>query len=118
MKQDDGNHAATPGPWIDGAPNLMDGPVTKSGSHVIYSGTREIARVYGDKGLPVKANAKLIAAAPELLEALEFLFKAMDDGWLVRDISHDAEPDWAIKAMSFVQGLKRGHTAIAKAKEG
>lgn len=56
---------ATPGPWLDGKPNFTDGPSTESGSHVIYSGSQEIARVYGDKGLPVKANARLIAAAPE-----------------------------------------------------
>ena len=70
MTDDNGNHAATPGPWLDGKPNLTEGPSTESGSHVIYSDNREIARVYGDKDLPVKANARLIAAAPELLEAL------------------------------------------------
>ena len=80
MKQDNGNHAATPGPWLDGKPNLTEGPSTESGSHVIYSDNREIARVYGDKDLPVKANARLIAAAPELLEALEQLAVLGEEG--------------------------------------
>ena len=40
-----------------------------------------IATVYGDqKTGELKANARLIAAAPELLEALEALLTAMGDG--------------------------------------
>ena len=65
------NHS--PIPWHDAAPNSMDGPATTSTSHIIYADSVEIARVYGDKGLPVKENACLIESAPIMREALEKL---------------------------------------------
>ena len=65
------NHS--PMPWRDAAPNSMDGPATTSASHIIYANGVEIARVYGDKGLPVKENACLIESAPIMREALEKL---------------------------------------------
>lgn len=67
----------TPGPWKVEGPNL-----NRKDSFVfsIYSGTevkpKWIADIsfYSDHGTPQeKANAKLIAAAPELLEALQSL---------------------------------------------
>ena len=39
------------------------------------------------------ANARLIAAAPELLEACKWFMAQLDAGHLVRDTSRDGEPD-------------------------
>ena len=40
-------------------------------------------------------------------EALKDLFKMMDEGLLVRDISQDHSPDWATRSMSFVMRIKK-----------
>ncbi len=63
--------AHTPGPWrISRGDVIAD---TKDGT-----ATRNVARV--DTGFPENdANARLIAAAPEMLAALNFLLNAPDD---------------------------------------
>jgi len=66
--------------------------------------------VYGE------ANAHLIAAAPELLEALKLLFSYVESGELVRDISRDGHVDWSLRMMHFVTDLNRVQSAIAKAE--
>lgn len=63
-----------------------------------------------------KANANLIAAAPELLEACKWFVGALETGLLVRDITKDGQPDWSIKMLSFVKELQNAQTAIAKAE--
>ena len=65
-----------------------------------------------------QSNANLIAAAPDLLEALKDIFALMDEGILVRDISNDHKPDWSIKALKLTQILKTAYDAIAKAQGG
>ena len=59
----------------------------------------------------VLANGSLLTAAPNLLKALKGVMDLIDTGYLVRDISHDAEPGFAILQ------LKDAVTAIAKAEE-
>jgi hypothetical protein len=51
----------TPGPWI-----------TEDFAGV-WAGNLELAKIRGEQGLPREANARLIAAAPEMLEALTIL---------------------------------------------
>lgn len=69
-----------------------------------------------DKGSEVAANARLIAAAPELLEALKSLWARIENGDLVRDISKDEDSDFAIKMMFFVNDLNKAKAAILKAE--
>lgn len=66
------NTKHTPGPWMVGHFNDVR----------TRDGYRSLANVSSYFELPAEANARLIAAAPELLEALE-AFKAIDafDGW-------------------------------------
>lgn len=63
-----------------------------------------------------KANARLIAAAPELLEACKALFGLVESGHLVRDVSGDVNPGWVIKELGLVRALSQAKEAIAKAE--
>jgi hypothetical protein len=62
------------------------------------------------------ANAHLIAAAPELLEALKAVWNLIECGQLRRNTSDDANPDFAMRQIPFVMALKAMETAIAKAE--
>lgn len=65
----------TPGPWRvgKGGPNMCPTVGTEKGLMVAMV-------AYGDSH-PTQANARLIAAAPDLLEALENLTIAIGMGW-------------------------------------
>jgi hypothetical protein len=52
------------------------------------------------------------AAAPEALDVLQELFGLLEAGVLVRDISKDMEPGFALKAMKLVMVLKRGQEVL------
>lgn len=62
------------------------------------------------------ANARLIAAAPDLLDALKDLFGYIENGTLVRNITGDDKPDWAVKLLPFMTTLNKVQAAIAKTK--
>lgn len=63
------------------------------------------------------ANARLIAAAPELLAATQWFLSEMEAGTIVRDITKDGDPDWSLKMLRFVSGLQKAQTAVAKATQ-
>ena len=90
----------TPGPWAYIVP---DGYVVRHPQ--IYSDFGPVANAtwLGENKLDqLKANARLIAAAPELLEALEEIVSAADgDGWSQLDAD-----------------LRKARAAIAKATGG
>jgi hypothetical protein len=69
----------TPGPWELREPNCPDGP-HKYGIQQINDGWT-VADINSDiEQGEEEANARLIAAAPEMLEALEGLLSEMRDG--------------------------------------
>lgn len=82
----------TPGPWsVDG--NVIRGDAKSNGS-VSVACILDVAYPYGRwAGESAQANARLIAAAPELLEALQLLLEQDDNGedeiW-VRNKARDA----------------------------
>jgi hypothetical protein len=54
-------------------------------------------------------------ACSEMVEALTGVKQLLDDGILVRDISHDHEPGWAMKQIPLVRTLVLIEAALKKA---
>ena len=85
----------TPGPWYTDA----IGRIWRRNPSDLYeygggvAGDKPVATVWkgwvneGEVGFPLEANARLIAAAPELLESLERCFDIMNNGgtWSLED---------------------------------
>jgi hypothetical protein len=104
----------TPGPWQVGG-GLISG---SSGEHsceavalvlrrpAVYGGkrydTRDTDHAAPELGKTTDANARLIAAAPDLLKALKELF----------DLLEEHEPSWYLKGH-----FNRTRAALAKAEE-
>lgn len=87
----------TPGQWtIESQYKVLTNVVLNTEIRVPYyevgSELRRVATV--DTGLNDKANAALIAAAPEMLEALEFVL----DTWIMDDHSRELIKDVIRKA--------------------
>ena len=101
----------TPGPWevMYSDTGIGVDPVCDA-INARFKHDNELMRIEAD------ANAHLIAAAPELLEACKTLIELIDTGYLVRDISHDGEPGFAIRQLEPVMQLRSVVLAIAKAE--
>lgn len=75
----------------------------------------DVADVFSTDHPTGAANARLIAAAPDLLEACKFFMASLESGLLVRDISKDGSSTWALSMMAFVRDLAKAQAAIYKA---
>ncbi len=69
---------------------------------------------------PLHPDARLIAAAPDLLrqrdalrEALAGIFQMIESGELVRDVSKDGDPSWAMTVVPLVTKLNQARAALA-----
>ena len=101
----------TPGPWRKQG-NIIFGNAIGTSVCKLYT-----QHIPNEKSGAVeeRANAQLIAAAPDMLEALEIVFELIDSGQLVRDISKDHESDFSLKMLKFVPKLQLINKAITKA---
>lgn len=110
----------TPGPWTITDKPSQDG----TGSFFIRANKYKSGWIAEAKGTHVgpksldeaHANACLIAAAPEMLEALKGLMARIEEGTLVRDISRDHESGWSLRVVSLVSNVKAAQDAIVKAE--
>lgn len=105
----------TPGPWHHHDPNSMR---VCDGSHDLEAGCWIIAEaeIVGIERETAKANAHLIAAAPELYEALVNVMALIQQGRLVRDTSNDPNLDWALRQIPLVKALAVAQATLAKAR--
>jgi hypothetical protein len=95
----------TPGPWASLGPTIYDRAIIKAGD---YEAATQIAVTYGRKsGDEHDANTRLIAAAPDLLKALQ---ATVDE---LIDAGFGASP-YGLTKVSI--GIELGLAAIAKAK--
>ncbi len=104
----------TPGPWtlyppsVIGHADVLFGPA-RGDNH----GCATILSAVGHYE-EADANARLIAAAPELFAALKALLGDIESGLLVRDIARDGDSAWALHMIDFVGRLQAAQTAILK----
>lgn len=85
----------TQGPW------LVEGRTVYALNDDGYNRFSALVQDAHTPGDELEANARLIAAAPDLLEALDGMIEAYDDG---------AQPEWALPY------IRAAHKAIAKAR--
>jgi hypothetical protein len=71
----------TPGPWIN------DRSHPEWERNVVWSGDMVVARVVDDQHANADANARLIAAAPELLRELKFAVSVLQDNHIARGVA-------------------------------
>ena len=104
----------TPGPWV--AKKIQSGGLSYwQISERQYNGF-EICSTANAEVAPDEANARLIAAAPELLKGLKDVFVLLDSGYLVRNIERDAESGWALRQLGPITSLQNALAAIEKAE--
>ena len=59
---------------------------------------------------------RLRAENVELRKMLKQFMVWLEDGTLVRDISHDSEPSWAIRLIKFTSALNNAAAVLSKPK--
>lgn len=105
--------AAAPGPWAVVRESDKGG---RRGISVKDAAGGFITNLVMQLAENEMANARLIAAAPELLAALKLVMAMLEDGRLVRDISKDGRPDYSMAMLALVRDLQTIQSAIFKAE--
>ena len=97
----------TPGPWT-----RQD---FGNGTHTVHNGDEEVCTLHEMGGSPVDANARLIAAAPELLARFEEI--ESDAAVPAEPGYHDTDAEALNEARSLLADCREiARAAIAKAK--
>lgn len=103
-----GDAKYTPGPWISRGP-VDDGYGQHTNALRIYSGDKDSSRWVADVGCHMDderiANANLIAAAPDLLWALERLARHDAEADVREGLPHCSELDHAADVIAKVKGV-------------
>jgi hypothetical protein len=102
------NH--TRGPWTIGPRREILGQAFDDSARNICD------KVRGGSPEAADANARLIAAAPELLDSLKRVLAGFEANVFQRNIDGDGESGWAIKFMPHLMALADATRAIAKAE--
>lgn len=98
---------STPGPWV------------YRHRMVVGDNGDYVCEVSGGALHPAhQADARLIAAAPDLLAAARSVLGQFDAGYFVRNTDGDGSSDWAFKAAKSVAALASLAAAIKLAEEG
>ena len=101
------NTKHTPGPWTyDSTWSLINGP-KKEEVAAIHSGTIG-DRVHRQQRAIADANARLIAAAPEMLEALKLLTTYVEE--------YKRGKIWDINFVEVTNAINKARAAIARAE--
>ena len=108
----------TPGPWYRKDHLIYRRPIYEMYEHGGWvAGEKPIANVFKgweENGYPVEANARLIAAAPELLEALEDLIYTASRLWdevkPIKDTDAITATHPIIEAAKFALAKAKGET--------
>ncbi len=100
----------TPGPWEAGGNDvrIISGELLACSYQMAADGDDDYVRA--------SHTAHLIAAAPELYDALFGVMELVSEGRLVRDTKGDHESGWAIKQVPLLLALKSANAALAKAR--
>ena len=80
-------------------------------AHVTAADIRESLDKLSDTALAIKADRDA------LLAAAKGIFAQIEQGNLVRDVSHDHEVGWAMRHIPMVQAIARLAEAIKKCEE-
>lgn len=112
------NNSHTPGPWIfshSPAQNRINvtGNERDDGPQLFRDFVCSVGKVNGGVGEIEEANARLIAAAPDLLAALVETAKQLNEAIEVLDASRMKH-----RAMPFIPALTQAYAAIDKATGG
>lgn len=101
-KTPDSNAKHTPGPWL---PECHKGKKFSLDGWYVFAGNATLAIIYGNTPEEAEANAKLIAAAPEMLDCLQRALTQFE-----RDYNEAAEagrepqtPFWVMDANNIIK---------------
>jgi len=76
----------TPGPW-EAKPETDYVPAQ------VWADGQQLAEVYGESRITRRANAQLMATAPQLLNELQNMLALTQDGWITPE---DKPTDWQL----------------------
>lgn len=115
--------AHTPGPWTLETVKTSVGVCHKIGPFpgscgrkvgmaCVYEDGMHLWRTMDRMESELLANARLMAAAPDLLNALKGILAGFNAGAFCRNTDGDAQSDWAIKAFPHLQALAAAQALV------